>query len=145
MSASFYMQRLRKELSLWSVPAAGGSPGRVAGSGDGGYNGLSGRRTEQWIVYIKIQPTGRGGTLAKLRVGSGEKPVQITKGCLPSWSPSGEWILCTGNSLRLLSPDGARTGPSARAPERPLGRAMVARFTTHAEWVRPRFWSAWIL
>ena len=102
-----------KELSLWTVPVAGGSPGRLAGGGDGGY-GATWSPDEQWIAYHTTQSNRLGGTFAKLRVGSGEKPVYIgvNPSCsFPSWSPSGEWILCRGRELRLLSPDGEKVRP----------------------------------
>ena len=99
-----------KQVSVWIVPAAGGSPSKLAGGGDGGW-GPSWSPDGQWIVYNNTH-SGHMLSMDKLRVGSGDRPITVTDRFLceyPAWSPSGDWILCPsiGYDLKLATPDGA--------------------------------------
>lgn len=96
-----------KDLSLWVVPVSGGSPARVAGDGNGGIS-VSWSPDGAQIVYVRQSLSGLSET-AKLRLGSGDKPERIAEDpCMPSWSPAGDWILCSGRTNKLISPDGSQ-------------------------------------
>ncbi|MCC6265493.1 MAG: serine/threonine-protein kinase [Bryobacterales bacterium] len=95
-----------KDLSLWVVPAAGGTPARVIGDGNGGI-------VPSWspdgtqIVYLRQTLDGQNEAV-RLRLGS-DTPERIgTDQCPPFWSPAGDWILCSGRKLKLISPDGSQ-------------------------------------
>lgn len=96
-----------EDISLWVVPADGGRPAKVAGNGDGGISASWSPAGAQ-IVYSRLQPSDRHQPV-KLRLGSSDKPEPLAKEpCMPSWSPAGDWIMCTGATLKLISPDGAQ-------------------------------------
>lgn len=114
----FTCRGCERNLSLWTVPSAGGTPARVSDVGDGGY-GASWSPDGERLVYNRTDQPSQSTRLAVLRIGGGEKPVQIGDACSgPSWSSSGEWILCSFSNdrfgspkqdLKLVSPDGKQT------------------------------------
>jgi eukaryotic-like serine/threonine-protein kinase len=97
-----------ENLSLWVVPATGGTPARVIGGENGGI-AASWSPDGSEIAYVRENATGQGRTPVRLRLGSGDKPQRISEdACLPSWSPAGDWILCRGAKIKLISRDGSR-------------------------------------
>jgi Tol biopolymer transport system component/predicted Ser/Thr protein kinase len=95
-------------LSLWMIPAGGGTPARVArGTGDGGY-GASWSPDGQWVAYNNTR-AGQQTSLSRLRVGSDAGPQKLADhSCFDlAWSPEGKRIACAQpGRLDLISPDG---------------------------------------
>jgi TolB protein len=107
----FTCRGCERGLSLWMVPAAGGTPARIArGTGDGGY-GASWSPDGQWIAYNNTR-AGQPTLLSRLKVGSGANPEQLADhSCFDlAWSPEGNRIACAQpGRLELISPDGKET------------------------------------
>jgi Tol biopolymer transport system component len=60
------------------------------------------------IAYVRQDLNGVSEPV-KLQLGTGDKPERIaSEPCTPSWSPAGDWILCSGRTAKLISPDGSR-------------------------------------
>jgi Tol biopolymer transport system component len=99
-------------LRIWISQTAGGPPVPLLPATHEGYEGAPTWSPDgQWIAYTEW--TDRQWTLAKVRVGSGEKPVILrTDGvanATPAWSPNDEWITWeTEEGFLLVSPDGKR-------------------------------------
>jgi serine/threonine protein kinase len=95
-----------QSFSLWVVPVSGGKPAKVVGGENAGIAATWSPDGAE-IAYMRWD-LSRAETV-KLRLGSGDKPERITADtCLPSWSPAGDWILCPGGKIKLISPDGSQ-------------------------------------
>jgi serine/threonine protein kinase/Tol biopolymer transport system component len=92
---------------IYVSPITGGTPTWIANGGGRSWSPDSGS-----LVFIWLKPGGKR-VLATLRIGSNQQPSEIPlehadDSCpQPRWSPSGEWIACSGlEGPILVSPDG---------------------------------------
>jgi serine/threonine protein kinase/WD40 repeat protein len=98
---------------LWMSAVAGGAPVRlVKASADSGFAG-SWSPDGNWFVYWHNQ-AGKT-SLNKVKTTGQAEPevvkadVNRSRGWVPVWSPSGEWILHDDGGVKLISPDGKTT------------------------------------
>ncbi len=106
---------------LYTAFVSGGAPVRLTPGGDSVEMAPTWSPDGNWIAFVHL--LNNQLRLAKVRVGSGERPVDIAalnQNPIPAWSPTGEWIAAydTNRKLMLVSPDGktARTLPGDGGP-----------------------------
>jgi Tol biopolymer transport system component len=115
----------RHPLRIWISNTAGGGVTPLLSSPDAFQGAPTWSPTGEWIAYSEW--INSRWTLFKVRVGSGEAPVELrTDGvanAIPRWSPKGNWITWeTEQGFVLVSPDGK--GHATLAPERLQDEAL---------------------
>jgi Tol biopolymer transport system component len=95
-----------EKIGIWSTPEGGGAPAAITPPNEEAY-APTWSPDGEWIAYA-TENAGGHSVLHKLRVGSGENPVEIhIHECFgAAWSPSGDAIVCpTPDGLWMVSPD----------------------------------------
>jgi Tol biopolymer transport system component len=95
--------------AIFTTPAAGGVPARASASKKPKEFSPTWSPDGSWLAFRSN--TAAGPRVAKMRLGSGDDPVDLGPMCgqsMPEWSPTGEWIAYLDEKCRtsLVRPDG---------------------------------------
>jgi eukaryotic-like serine/threonine-protein kinase len=104
----------RYPLKIWISNTAGGGVTPLLSAPDAFQGAPTWSPTGEWIAYAEW--TNSRWTLFKVRVGSGEPPIELRSdgvaNAIPRWSPKGDWITWeTEEGFMLVSPDGQHQRP----------------------------------
>ena len=101
------------DVRLWMSATAGGAPVPLVKNGAGSHYPGSWSPDGRWYVFLQTQD-GRF-SVQKVRT-TGQGVAEVLKGDIrrvgnwvPTWSPTGDWILYTDGGAKLIAPTGAST------------------------------------
>ncbi len=100
----------------------GSGASKVAPYSIGDFQGVSpGRR---WVMAVAVLPDGNGAAVTAIPVGGGPPRIICASYCVPTWSPSGNWLFISVEAATHTSPGRSLAipvGPGETLPPFPPG------------------------